>query len=133
MHCEDLTLILNDGEYNCNSFLCASIFPIIGDLLEESSEEQIVISLPEFKTQEFSNFFTSIYAQKPELEVSDNIQYLLKHPTNCQELDYEEMKNVRSVLYKEYAEIEDEDIDTKETFHGPVKIEAKKVAPKWVA
>ena len=120
LHCEDLTLILEDGKYSCNSFLCASIFPIFVNILESSLEEQFVISLPDFKCQEFSNFFTSIYNRKSELEVSENIQYLLEPAaTNYQEVDYE-IRNVDGdgpFSYREEDEVGDDpdlDIDMKE-------------------
>ena len=109
-HCEDLTLLLEDGKYSCNSFLCASIFPIFVKILESSLEEQVVISLPDFKCEDFSNFFSSIYNRKTELEVSENIQYLLEPATaNHKEL-YNEIgnKGVGSVFYKEEAAIEED-------------------------
>lgn len=112
---EDLTLILEDGKYRCNSFLCASVFPIFVDIFETSLEEPLVVSLPDFKCEEFSSFFSSIYNQKSELDVSQNIQYLLESAANDQELD-NEIENIRDgcVLYKEYGDDPDEKIDMEE-------------------
>ena len=115
LNCEDVTLILEDGKYRCNSFLCASIFPIFVNIFETSLEDQWMVSLPDFKCEEFSNFFASIYNKKSELHISQNIQYLLES-TNDQELNYE-IENVEdgNVLYKEeYGQDSDMNIDLEE-------------------
>ena len=115
LNCEDVTLILEDGKYRCNSLLCASIFPIFVNIFETSLEDQWMVSLPDFKCEEFSNFFASIYNKKSELHISQNIQYLLES-TNDQELDYE-TANVEdgNVLYKEeYSQDSDMNIDLEE-------------------
>ena len=78
---EDLTLLLHNGKFTCNSFLLATIFPaIFGSILETlpAIDEELIFSLPDFNIEEFGKFFSSIYHQESELEVSENIQYLMR-------------------------------------------------------
>lgn len=55
---QDVTIICEAGKLQINSFLLASVFPIVKDLLEPSSEEMF-ISLPEIDCRKFCHLYYS--------------------------------------------------------------------------
>lgn len=56
---QDVTIICNGGKCQTNSFLLASLFPIVKNIVEPSLEEKI-ISLPSVNQQDLSEFFSNI-------------------------------------------------------------------------
>jgi len=83
---QDVTIICDGGKCKINSFLLASVFPIVKDILKPCSEEMF-ISLPDIVCDQLSNFFNSILLRKTELKVSGQIFELLSKST----LKYEEI------------------------------------------
>ena len=66
---QDVTIICDGGKFHVNSFLLASIFPIIKGLLDPSTDE-MCISLPDINYQELTEFFSKIYDQSYEILTS---------------------------------------------------------------
>jgi len=83
---QDVTIICDGGKCKINSFLLASVFPIVKDILKPCSEEMF-ISLPDIVCDQLSNFFNSILLRKTELKVPGQIFELLSNST----LKYEEI------------------------------------------
>ena len=57
---QDVTIICDGGKCQTNSFLLASIFPILKDIMEPSLEEKF-ISMPDISHKKLSEFFSNIH------------------------------------------------------------------------
>lgn len=56
---QDVTILCDGGKCQTNSFLLASLFPIVKNIVEPSHEEKF-ISFPDIDHQELSDFISSI-------------------------------------------------------------------------
>jgi len=87
---QDVTIICDGGKCHINSFLLASIFPIVKNI-PISSLEDMIISLPDVKHKKLTEFFGNIHSQQPSFPVSASIfEFLfnnLKYETISEE-DY---------------------------------------------
>jgi len=113
---QDVTIICEAGKLQINSFLLASVFPIVKDLLEPSSEEMF-ISLPEIDCRNLFSFFNSIFCQKDEIKVCKEIYDLLSIGPleNCEISDeaYEE-EIAKNDLFCDF-QMEDLEVGSKDT------------------
>ena len=94
----DVTIICKDGKIQSNSFLLASIFPVIREIFKNSTnEEDIFISMPDICINDMDMFFKSIYKKQSLLKIdarlSDLLSSELQHLGTVQEITNDQYQN----------------------------------------
>ena len=96
----DVTIICQDSKIQSNSFLLASMFPVVREIFKNSTnEEDIFISMPDICINDMDMFFKSIYQKQSILKVdaglSDLFSSKLQHlgTVQIQEINNDQYQN----------------------------------------
>ena len=105
----DVTIICGDGKFHSNSFLLATIFPVVRNIFHriQNYDENIIISLPDVNLSEFEHFFQAFYQRKDSLEISKGITDLMQNNDSLMEAAVQDFKSEVFPFLEEESEIKE--------------------------
>ena len=82
-----MTIICQNGSFQFNSFLLATLFPIFREILNTSMQydDSYIISMPDMDKDVFDDFWTNLYQKSPKFVPNTTIQQLLNRTTLLKE------------------------------------------------
>ena len=123
----DVTIICGDGKFHSNSFLLATIFPVVRNIFHriQNYDENIFISLPDVNLSEFEHFFQAFYQRKDSLEISKGITDLMQNNDSLMEAANQDFKNEVFPFLEEESEIK-ESVSVYAKSSSPTKVRKEK-------
>ena len=79
---QDVTIICDNGRLNVNSFLLASVFPVLRKLNYSEWGELIFITLRGLDCNELQRVLDSIYQQEAKISLPSSIHKLMENVSN---------------------------------------------------
>ena len=104
---QDVTVICQNGTFQSNSLILASIFPVMKTLLSSvhHEDEPLVISIPDMETLELETLFHGLYHQTPTIRMGPALKQLLYPSIKSKILNADDYDDEDSMLIKHYDSI----------------------------
>ena len=111
---QDVTLLCQDGQVRANSFLLATVFPLVRRALMTVShlEEDMVISLPGFQQNDFTTFLKSLSKQTLDVHSEENLKELTHISIQHQNTHHTIKDNIECKKEDKYGDKVDQEDDT---------------------
>ena len=92
---QDVTIICGNGSLNVSSFILASIFPFMKDLISDEIGTKICFSMPDLRLIQLAKFIDSVCNEEKEIFVDPFIHQLLKfNEEKTKEIDEENIPTI---------------------------------------